>query len=212
MELTLSNFSVVILAQAHNPSILNPDFLRQNDIVAENFKPRNVVCTQPVAQVVYEEGISIIAEFERLQFVDVDINRIPQDSPIPDIALRYIGVLPHVRYKSVGINFAGHCLFAGKDSARSFISKKFVKPGTWLSEDEVTDVGITFAYHTENGKNTLTIKPGEVVKSEGSGVPAILINANYHLDVSEGDLVSIKSFVSGWQVSYDHFKQFVEGL
>src|SRR4030043_307057 len=111
MNITLTNFSIVVLAQAHNPSILNPDFLKNNNIVSPTFTPKTVVCSMPVAQVVYDEGISILAEFERLQFIDTIPERIPGGSPIPEIAVRYVDTLPHVRYTAVGINFIGHYLF-----------------------------------------------------------------------------------------------------
>ena len=212
MNLTLSNFSIVVLAQAHNPSILNPDFLKNNDIVSTDFKTKNVICTPPVAQVVYEEGISIVADFERLQFIDTILERIPESSPIPGIAVRYIKTLPHVRYTACGINFAGYFLFPEKNSARSFISEKFIKPGPWLSQSEATDIGVTFTYSIENTKKTVSLKSGEIIQPDGERPPGILVNANYHLDIPEGNLEPINSFIANWQSSFSHFKQFVEKL
>lgn len=210
MDLTLSNFSIVVLAQAHNPSILNPDFLKNNGIVSTDLKTKNAICTPPVAQVVYEEGISIVADFARLQFIDTILERIPENSPIPGITVRYIQTLPHVRYTSCGINFAGHFLFSDIESARSFISEKFIKPGPWLPQNEATDIGVTFTYSIENTKKTVSLKPGEIQKSDGTVFSGILVNANYHLDITEGDLKSLKSFISGWQTWFGHFKQFFE--
>ena len=212
MNLTLSNFSIVVLAQAHNPSILNPDFLKNNDIVSTDFKTKNVICTPPVAQVVYEEGISIVAEFERLQFIDTILERIPESTPIPGIAARYIETLPHVRYTACGINFAGHFLFKDKDSARSFISEKFIKPGPWLLQNEATDIGVTFTYSIGNTKRAVSLKPGEIQGPDGVMFPGILVNANYHLDITEGDLESMKSFIFGWCTCFDHLKQFIEAI
>ncbi len=34
----IGNFTIVVVAADHNPSILNPDFLRINDIVPSDFK------------------------------------------------------------------------------------------------------------------------------------------------------------------------------
>jgi len=210
MDVILSNFSIVVLAQAHNPTILNPDFLKNNDIVSPDFKTKNVICTPPVAQVVYEEGISIVAEFERLQFIDTITERIPESSPIPDIAARYIKILPHVRYTACGINFAGHFPFKDKETARSFISEKFIKPGPWLPQKENTDIGVTFTYSIGNTKKTVSLKPGEIQGPDGAMFPGILVNANYHLDITEGDLESMKSFIFGWQTCSGHLKEFVE--
>ncbi len=120
MNFNLDNFSIVVLAQAHNPSILNPDFLKNNGIIAPSFKPNNVICTPPLSQVSYIEGLSIVAEFEKLQFIDIKKERIPFESPIPEIAIKYIKTLPHVQYTAVGLNFKAHYYCKDKEFAFFF--------------------------------------------------------------------------------------------
>lgn len=208
MKIALSNFSIVVLAQAHNPTILNPDFLRNNQIVSEAWTPKTVICTQPVAQVVYEEGISIVAEFERLQFVDTVVNRIPETSPLPEIAIGYIQTLPHVRYKAVGLNFSGSRVFENRWAASSFISKRFIKSGPWLPPGETTEIGLTFGSSIEGIKRSITLKPGTISRPEGELSNGILVNANYHLDIREGDVDSLKSFILGWQALFAHLQEF----
>ena len=210
MDITLTNFSIVVIAQAHNPTILNPDFLKNNNIVEAALTPKIVICTMPVAQVVYEEGISIVAEFERLQFIDTSSERIPENSPIPQIAARYIETLPHVRYTAAGINFSGHYLFKDKDSARSFLSGKFIKEGPWLQQEKAADIGLRFIYAFENQKKTISLEPGEIVRSENEKLPVILVNANYHFDASEGKVEPIKSFISDWPTSFRDFSRSME--
>lgn len=210
MNITLTNFSIVVLAQAHNPSILNPDFLKNNNIVNPTFTPKSVVCTMPVAQVVYDEGISIVAEFERLQFIDTIPERIPGGSPIPEIAVRYVDTLPHVRYTAVGINFIGHYLFGDKESSRSFILEKFIKEGPWLSQKGDADIGLKFVYSFVDRKKTISFEPGEITKSGNDHLPVILVNANYHFDAAEGKVEPVKSFISDWPASFEDFSQFVE--
>jgi len=60
MNFNLDSFSIVVLAQAHNPSILNPDFLKNNGIIDPLFKPNNVIynviCTPPVNTGILRRG------------------------------------------------------------------------------------------------------------------------------------------------------------
>lgn len=207
----LSHFSVVILAQANNPTILNPDFLKNNGIVDAAFTPVSVVCTPPVSQVAYAEGFSIVAEFEKLQFIDERSDRIPHNSPIPAISSKYLQTLPHVKYTAVGINLSGHRRFENLVAAKSFILSKFVKDGTWLQAPE-QDIaaGINFVYSRDNVKRTITINPGELKKEQDAPVVSVRYNHNYDVQgLAIGDLIT---FIDNWPEAFNQYTEFCENL
>lgn len=213
MKFNLTNFSIVVLAQAHNPSILNPDFLKNNEIVDAGFTPKDVICTPPFAHVSFDEGISIVAEFENLQFIDTVSERIPHGSQIPEIAGRYISILPHVRYTAAGINFIGHYLWEDANRVRSFIQDKFIKEGDWLSTgDKLTNIGLKFVFLFGNIKCTISVESTEMNKAENEKVPVILLNANYNLDVKDNNIQEIKSFISDWKTQNERFTNFLEKI
>ena len=130
MEYRFSEFTIVVLATANNPSILNPDFLRINEIVDKAFNPVESISTPPVSHVKYKEKVAITVDAERLTFVDADEDRILLGSPVPSIAEKYIEVLRHVPYKAVGINFNGYYDCSHVDP-RQYILNKFIKKGPW---------------------------------------------------------------------------------
>ena len=212
MEITFTNFSIVVLAQAHNPSILNPDFLKINGIVAPSYTPTHVVCTMPVAQVSYKEGVSIVAEFEKLQFTDTLLGRMPIESPIPEIATKYIDTLRHVKYTAVGINFTGHVSFKDRESSRLFLTSRFVKDGPWLTAGEETDIGLKFMSTFEKAKRTLSLESTEMIRTKEEKSPVILINSNYHFETEEDQLSSAKYFIAGWQTTFKDFKGFFDTI
>ncbi len=208
MKFNLDNFSIVILAQAHNPTILNPDFLKNNGIIDASFTTNNVICTPPVAQVSYVEGISVIAEFEKLQFIDIELKRIPFESPISEIAAKYINVLPHVRYKAAGLNFIGHYLCKDKEFALSFLHHKFLKDGSWNTYgDEMPSISLKFAYSLKNIKCTISMKTAELLKPNEPSLPIIGISANYHIDSTS--IEEIVSFINNWQTQFNHFSKII---
>jgi hypothetical protein len=205
----LTHFSVVVLAQAHNPTILNPDFLKHNNIVSEKFTVKNFICTPPIAQVSYAEGISIVAEFEKIQFIDETAERLPNQSPIPTIAIKYIETLPHVNYTAAGINFMGHFKFKNAESVRTFIIKKFVKGGPWLlSKDEIVDVGLNFVYSDGNMKRTININPGEYKKAGNEPIPVIALRYNQHFEAKDKDRRSIEAFIADWEKAFSQYAIF----
>jgi hypothetical protein len=208
MNFNLDNFSIVVLAQAHNPSILNPDFLKNNGIIDPLFKPNNIICTPPVAQVSYVEGISIMAEFEKLQFIDTLKTRIPFESPVPEIAIKYIKILPYVRYTAVGLNFMGHYLCKDNELALSFLPNKFLKDGSWNTfGDSLPKVGLKFIYSLKNLKCTVNMDTTELIRPNELPQPIIGITANYHLD--SNSMEEISSFISNWKTQFNHLSMII---
>lgn len=64
------SFSVVVIANDHNPTILNPDFLRTNNIIPSDYAVKNTVTTPPFSTVEYENGITISVEIDKLQVIN----------------------------------------------------------------------------------------------------------------------------------------------
>lgn len=208
MNFTLDNFSIVVLAQAHNPSILNPNFLKNQKIVDPSYTPSNVICTPPVAQVSYQEGITVMAEFEKLQFIDADTKRIPFESPIPIIASNYVKALPHVRYTAVGINFVGHYLCKDRATAKALVPAKFLKEGRWTSFGDVApSVGIKFTYLIGNVRCTINLDTTDAIRPNEPPVPVIVITSNYHVD--SANIEEINAIIVNWKTQYKNFSDFV---
>ena len=61
MEAKLIQFSTVVVGKAHNPTILNPDFLAVNGIVASDWgwEVAETITTPPFAVVRYTCGVSV---------------------------------------------------------------------------------------------------------------------------------------------------------
>jgi hypothetical protein len=211
VTIELTHFSIVVLAEANNPSILNPDFLKNNGIVDPSFTPTTVFCTPPVSQVAYSEGISIVAEFEKLQFIDEQSSRIPKASPIPDISSRYVRTLPHVKYTAVGINLSGHRPFETLDAAKSFVMTKFIKPGPWLDvRGQPVAAGVNLVYSLDNLQRTVNVNPGELRKEQAIPVVSVRYNHNYNLQSPSVD--DINSLIANWPEAFKYYTDFCEYL
>ncbi len=210
----------MLIAKAHNPNVLNPDFLKYNSIVDSLYTVGDVVCTPPIAHVIYKEGISVIADFERLQFIDDDPVRIPFDSPIPAIAKKYMDVLPHAMYSASGINFTGYYKFENEEVATSFVKDKFIKAGPWLElKGGATDVGLKFVYTLDNVKNTISIEGGDIAHTNNETAPILLFESNYHYECSgNSDSTDnncnekLKTYISKWEEYFKRFAAFIDSI
>lgn len=209
MEARLLQFSVVVVGKLHNPTILNPDFLRIRNIVPEEWGwtlLEGNITTPALSIVRFAQGIVITVEHEKLQVVDVKCAD-PTQSKAAEIAARYVSILPHVRYSAVGINFQ---LAIPHDDPREYLRERFLKSGAWDSSEArpLDTLGLRFVYPAEGGRVVLSLDAGEADEeggSESQRIPVIVVNANFHYDFSdypcENEVIRILGQTEGnWQV------------
>jgi hypothetical protein len=148
--LEVTQLSIVIAAESNNPSILNPDFLKYNGIVSDDWQSADrTVTTGVISQVTYENGVSIVSEPNKINFVERIGDGDYGSLQVPAIAQKYIETLPHVKYTAIGNNPIGH-----SSCTRHFILS--VEPADNPREEEEGAV-IVFAanFHREiTGSNS----------------------------------------------------------
>jgi hypothetical protein len=176
------NASVVVAAEAHNPTILHPAFLEARNIVPADWKPSEVVCTPPVAMVKYNgEELVISVDMARLQVIDNSPGDQPERSPAAEVAAKYITELPHVNYKAVGVNFT---VFSPLESAERWLLERFLKPdGSWQEQYAPKAIGLRFVFALPDGTLTLRVDAGTVKRREQSERFGVLVNANCNYDL-----------------------------
>ena len=184
MDISHFEFSVVVVANDHNPTILNPDFLERQGIVQESWGWKVMgpaITTPPFARVSYDSGVTVSVESHRLQVTDTSATGGPQSSKVVGIARRCVEVLPHVRYSAVGINFRSLVEHADVDA---FLKAHFLKSGVWDSAAHpLQTVGLKLVYPLDGGRVILSLDGGTVtqrVDEESKQLSGILIYANFH--------------------------------
>jgi len=189
MGTRLIEFAIVVVASDCNPTILNPDFLAGQSIVPSEWGwgvSGTPITTPPFATISYDSGVSILVEANKFQVSDKSISGKgpePDTSKIPEIAKRYIEVLPHVRYDAVGHNFT---VFVENAEAVAFLKDKFLKEGVWDSETHhMQEFGLKFVYHIKGGRLNVAMDGATIIDrslEEPKEVRGILIKANHHRD------------------------------
>lgn len=101
MEAKLRRADIVIMASAHNPSIIAPQWLKDNSLIIE--EPKHFIHT-PDFSLFESESFSLMADHQRLQ-----ITAKKQDGgslrSLAGIASNYVKLLPHIPYRALGLNF-----------------------------------------------------------------------------------------------------------
>lgn len=188
----LTNVSIVVVAEHHNPTILNPDFLKAAEIVPPDWEVAPDPITTPAMSLVrFTNGIVITVDQSRLHVGDNNRQEGPGDSPVAAIARKYVQKLPHVRFKSVGINFQG---MIRRSKPRDFLLQRFMTKTKWTSKaDPVRKCAIKLEYDGKPGRATIELEASQVKPREQESKPkpdkydVLLVRSNFHRDIISDD-------------------------
>ena len=212
--LTIRELAVVVVGKNHNPTILNPDFLKVNKIVPADWElSRPPICADIVAQVAYKNGVTVITQPDKIVFSEQVALDAPTEVESPGIAHRYLETLPHVDYLAVGINPKGHVVFDSSESAEKYLAERFLLKGTWLEFGDASPRSeLKLIYTLEKVRFNLTIET-TTLKSDGTGTPMMLFSGNSHHELA-GDATKERHFsaletVDSWKSDMETFQHLI---
>lgn len=207
MESQFVEFTLVVIANDHNPTLLNPDFLQRNKIVKDEWDWQVVgqpITTPAVSTVAYGSKVVVTLDPMKLQITDKSGVGIDQ-THLCEFISNYVATLPHVQYSALGINFT---MISATDDVTGYLIERFIKEGTWNQEsNQMRNVGLNFSYDLDNGNITFSIDKG-AKKDEGK--PIIVSRANFHRDLDMNNMPTseqIKSNLNNIMKDWDRFQQ-----
>ncbi|WP_143288277.1 hypothetical protein [Calothrix rhizosoleniae] len=215
-SVNLQEMAITIAVQKNNPTILAPDFLKYTGIVPSEWElAREPVRNNSVAQVTFQNGISIVSQFNRIIFSEVIATKEPQDIEVNTIARRYVEKLSQAQYQGIGINFGGYVLFAQSEQAsRDFILNNLLQPGPWSEFGNApVQAAMKFSYTLEGKQLNLEVNQAAIKFPDKKLVPAVLFSGNFNYSLSkEGEnnqVDNIVKAIAGWQTDLDTYKEVV---
>ncbi|MCM0593811.1 MAG: hypothetical protein KA716_27895 [Gloeotrichia echinulata DEX184] len=215
-NLDVQEFAIAIAAKRHNPTILTPDFLKYSGIVPSDWElARQPILTNTAAQVVFQNGVNIIAEVNRVVFTESISTKEPQEVEIATIANKYLATLAQVEYQGIGINFRGHVLLEGEqNTARNYILKTLLNAGPWQEFGEATVQAATrFVYTFEGVQLNLDINEAGLQLPDQTVLPIVLFTANFGHGISGDEpsqrLATLSQVIGNWQSDLEIYKEVV---
>lgn len=212
-DVALIALSVVLVADNIDPSIINPDFLRHNGIVGSDLKTEQPPVSTPVfSQVVFEGGLSVVAQPDRFDFTQQG-KALTEDVAIPGIARRFLEKVPHPAYKAIGINPTG--VRSLGDGSAGGVSSALVEKGDWMAFGDISPMIFLKALYPCKGRQiTLEIRDAKMQESDGPESSGILFAVNIHRDIAEmvqeQRIAKLMSILSGWKDDLSDFTNLVE--
>ena len=194
----LHSVSVVVTANFHNPSVLNPGFLEQNKIVPHEWEVDEAITTPPLSIVGYQEGILWNLDQTTLTVTE---NCLPgQDEfRVHAQVSEYVKTLPHVPYQGLGLN----CVLSfDKDDAVKWLTQRFLKVGPWRKgKYSALRMAPKFVFPVGNAICNLTLNPGLVHPEENVNQEAVIASSNLHHNGPFGS-ESLRETIADWPEKY----------
>ena len=180
----LIELSVVLVATANNPSIINHDFLVHNAIVDKDWQLQdNAIATPVFSQLVYQNGLTVRSDPERVMFVQAASTPLVE-SLCPKMAESYARAVPHVPYRAVGINPK---LYVGTgDTNRAKVVNLLDDRGSLLSfQDSEPEIQLKAIYPFSSRKIIIDLLGASRRHSDGQQTSGLLFQANVHRDLEQ---------------------------
>jgi len=207
----LADFTIVLSAKNHNPTILNPDFLKRNKIVPEDWAlAEKPITVEMVSQVHFDNGIRIVAQLDKVIFSELaPDSRSPR---IPEMVKTYVQTLPHVDYRAIGTNPRRVVGVESTEEAENFVLEKLITPGLWSRYGDTNPVAsVKFSYTVDDARIFVSV---DSASENETGNPILLFLVNVHRDIltekPEERVPSINAAIEKWQLDVSRSKEIVD--
>lgn len=209
MQIDLVGFSIVVVAQSNNPTLLNPDFLRHNGIVSSHrvlHGEQPPLTTPMFSQVAFEDGLVVRADPERITFAQSGDPLARDDIDCPTVAKGYLRTVPHVPYTAIGLN--PKVVIWNPPFTR--LSKMLHAEGNWMTfGSHVPSFELKATYQIADRQLALTLQGAETERGD-----ALICTANIHREVKEANqqmrVNATLSMLDCWMDDLDEFNALVD--
>lgn len=214
-NLITQEFGIIIAAKNHNPTILNPDFLKYSGIIPQEWElVRQPTYTQNVSQLAFTNGIMIVAEPTRVIFIEAIEQKEIKEIAVAEIAKKYVKTLPNIQYEGIGLNPRGYIRFEQQFEVSQYLAKTLLCGGDW-QEIGTAPVRATLnlVYTLERCPFYLTVSEAALRNPDETSTPIVLFNGSFSYEVrSETPLqrvINLHNIIDNWQTDLSNYQEII---
>jgi hypothetical protein len=215
-SLITQEFGIIIAAKNHNPTLLNPDFLKYSGIVPTEWElARQPVFTQSVSQVAFTNGVMIVAEPTRVIFIEAIEGKAAAEIVVADIAKKYVQTLPNVEYEAVGLNPRSYMTFdQQQDAARQYLAETLLSPGPWQEVGTApVRATLNLIYTLERCPFYLTVSEAALRNPDETSTPIVLFNGSFSYEIksetAQERLIELRQIINNWQADMSSYQEII---
>lgn len=215
-KINITELIIVIAASGHNPSVVNPDFLKYSGIVPEEWElARQPVYTNQLVQIGYKNNLTVTSQANRIIFAEVLEDKEPSQIIAPGVARKYVETLPKIEYQAVGINPRGYLGFGGNtEAARQYYHQELLASRPWQEfGTQPLKASLNLYYTLETGPLYLNITEAQLRQPEDNTEPVILFSGNFEHNLTketqQEKLLELQQHLAGWQTDLEAYTELI---
>ncbi|WP_423908359.1 hypothetical protein [Candidatus Spongiihabitans sp.] len=195
----LENAAVVLVANTHNPSIINPDFLKNNGIIPADCKVGQELLVTPILAKLAFQNVMLTVVPEQLHLEErnknPENNRFLDSSMLYDCTKKYVTALPHIPYIALGLNWRIRIPMPAPDS---WFKERFLKGGAW--QEKIKPVN--FVFKIQHDIATVYTLITEIQDGD------VMISCNFHFNLENENrkIKRITETIDNWKMHKKTFE------
>lgn len=214
-KLITQEIAIVIAVPVEDPTMLNEKFLKQAGIIPIDWQlEREPVYSDRVAQIMFANGVSIVAQPDRLMFLEIVGDRSIEALHAGEVAQKYVATLKMADYQTVGINFRSYAPQSSPDSATEYINNKLLNAGSWQHYGTgKMRASVNLNYDLGDRQLNLSIDAATIQFPTPLTHPAVVFSGTFSYDTTttSGDRVTkITAIINNWQQELNEFNSFID--
>ena len=214
---TIQELSIILVAQNINLTVLTQEFLKYSGIVPADWNLSQPPISNPqISQVIFTNGISLIAQFNTITFSESLQAKTPDDLKIPAIARKYVETLPNADYQAVGTKVRSFFLLEDESeyAARNYIFSTLLVSGPWYEVGKApVRAALNLNYQLEDGELNMIISEAKLQLPDKPPQFAVLFTGNFpHQIVGDTPPQKLKhlyQLIEGWRENLKTYENLV---
>lgn len=213
----IEEVTIAIAIKNFNPTMVSAEFLQMSGIVPADWElGQNPVVNPNGVQIIYKNGVKIIAQAGVISFIEGLGNKQITDLQFANLAARYAEKLSNAEYQGLSISPKIITPLSGDETAgKKFINQELLKQGSWSNFEGVeAQAAINLFYQLKDYSLAVNINPARLQQQNNMVIPALLFAGNftYKFDPNQsndGKLKTLMTTITRWQERLDTFRVLV---
>jgi len=180
-KFTFLTASAVLVAEPHNPAIINPDFLKNQGIVpAEWVLAPGTICTPAFTQITYRNGLSVLADPGRCTFVEM-LDAAPKDFYLAHQCAGEYAKKIEYNYSALGLNWQ---VGFAHPKPTGWLKSRFFRPGKWRGNMKPTSLAFSIPAPGSATCNFTLQTASQTAQANFTSITAtLMLDCNCHFDL-----------------------------
>jgi hypothetical protein len=200
----VQELAVVVTTKDNNPITLHPDFVKHAGLVPAEWQlAQEPICSPRGSQLVFENGVNLIALPDRLNFSQPIAGLSVEVVQIPALAQQYLGLLPKLECQAVGLNFRGFTRFESEAAAGEYLHRQLLRGGGWqdLGQENLS-AALQLRYELSGRQLYLTVEEAIAIVVFGG-------NFEYAVTAREGRerVEQMQRIIGQWQEELAFYRE-----